>query len=103
QYQYFQNSSDYQQVMETVLNADGSRSDSTTNYNPDGTYVQIVKDAIAADGSRVDTTINYNTDQSYQETLTVTAANGQLTSTTNTIVNAQGQLLSKDVSTPTGT
>src|SRR4030088_3610620 len=103
QYQYFPSGGGYQQVMENVVNADGSHSDSMTAYNPDGTYAQIVKDAIAADGSRVDTRINYNSDQSYQETVTVTAAHGQVTSTTNSSVNAQGQLMSKDVSTPTGT
>jgi hypothetical protein len=65
--------------------------------------VQIEKDAIASDGSSVDKRLNYNSDQSYQETDTATAANGQVTSTTNSSVNAHGQLVSKDVSTPAGT
>jgi hypothetical protein len=76
QYQYFANGG-YQQVIEGVVNADGSRSDSMTAYNWDGTYHQIVKDAIAADGSKVDTTFNYKPDGSYQETVVSAAANGQ--------------------------
>src|SRR5260370_17311056 len=58
QYQYFTNGG-YQQVTESVVNADGSRSDSMTAYNWEGTYHQIVKDAIAPDASHVATTFTY--------------------------------------------
>ena len=101
-YSYLPNGS-YQQVTENLVEADGSRSDAAYIYGSNGLLQQIVKDAIAADGSRIDTTMSYNSDQSYQETDTVTAANGQVTSTTNTVVNAQGQLTYKEVSTPAGT
>ena len=100
QNQYFGDGS--RQVTENVANTDGSSSDMTARYYSDG-YAQITKDAIAADGSRLDTLINYGTDQSHQETDTATAANGQVTSTTSSAFNAQGELLSKGVSTSAGT
>jgi hypothetical protein len=78
------------QATKNVVNADGSRTDETDYYNPDGKTQRIVKDAIAADGSRVDTTYEYQPDGSYQ--VTTTSQNPAGFSQTHDLYNAFGPL-----------
>jgi Ca2+-binding RTX toxin-like protein/GH24 family phage-related lysozyme (muramidase) len=114
-------------LTENLTNLDGSTDDSTFSYNADGSYTQTEVDTAAGasvftktvsnfdadgnllsenitnpDGSTDDSTFSYNADGSYTQTEVDTAAGASVFTTTVSNFDADGNLLSENITNPDG-